>query len=244
MPPTDAFVTTVDHLVVACADLNQGAAWCQALFGVAPEPGGAHPLMGTHNRLLQIGSPAFPQAYLELIAIDPAAGPPLAGRARWFGLDDPALQRALVRSPRLVHWVAATPSIQRAHAAMRACGEDPGDPVPASRETPHGRLAWQITLRHDGRPQHGGALPALIEWQGVHPSARLPERGVRLCSMDLRSPQPEALSRAVDAVGLTAAVTRAGATAANPPGMALSVRLRGLRGDVPLFGGADLPASG
>ena len=33
-------------------------------------PGGEHPLMGTHNRLLRIDSAEFPSAYLELIAIN------------------------------------------------------------------------------------------------------------------------------------------------------------------------------
>jgi len=75
----------LDHLVVAAATLAEGVQWCEALLGVTPGPGGQHPLMGTHNRLFDISSEAFPQAFFEIIAIDPAAPPP--GRARWFGLD-------------------------------------------------------------------------------------------------------------------------------------------------------------
>ena len=89
----DHLVAHVDHLVVMAASLAEGVAWCEATLGVTPGPGGEHPLMGTHNRLLRIASPAFPQAYLELIAIDPDA--PALGRVRWFGLDDPALQARL-----------------------------------------------------------------------------------------------------------------------------------------------------
>ena len=80
----------LDHLVVAAASLEQGAAWCEATLGVVPGPGGVHATMGTHNRLLRIATEAFPDAYLEIIAIDPAA--PAPGRPRWFGLDDPVLQ--------------------------------------------------------------------------------------------------------------------------------------------------------
>ena len=69
----------IDHLVIGAASLAQGTAWCEATFGVVPGPGGVHPLMGTHNRLLSIGTEAFPNAYLEIIAIDPEAAPP--GRA-------------------------------------------------------------------------------------------------------------------------------------------------------------------
>ena len=42
----------LDHLVVACRSLDAGRAWCEATFGVAPQPGGRHALMGTHNLLL------------------------------------------------------------------------------------------------------------------------------------------------------------------------------------------------
>ena len=43
-----------DHLVVAARTLEEGAAWVEARLGVAPVPGGKHPTMGTHNRLLRI----------------------------------------------------------------------------------------------------------------------------------------------------------------------------------------------
>ena len=66
----------VDHLVVAAPSLEAGVAWCEATLGVTPGPGGRHPQFGTHNRLLKIASEAYPQAYLEIIAIDPQAAPP------------------------------------------------------------------------------------------------------------------------------------------------------------------------
>jgi hypothetical protein len=69
----------VDHLIVAAASWTDGVAWCEATLGVTPGPGGKHPLMGTHNRLLKMASDTYPQAYLEIIAIDPDAPPPTRG---------------------------------------------------------------------------------------------------------------------------------------------------------------------
>ena len=46
----------IDHLVVAASSLDQGVAWCEATLGVTPGPGGEHPLMGTHNRLLRVAT--------------------------------------------------------------------------------------------------------------------------------------------------------------------------------------------
>jgi hypothetical protein len=57
--------TLRDHLVVLATDLASGAAWCEHTLGVAPAAGGEHPLMGTHNRLLQLSGPAHPRAYLR-----------------------------------------------------------------------------------------------------------------------------------------------------------------------------------
>jgi len=41
-----------DHVAIATRDLDEGAEWLRARLGVAPEPGGKHPQMGTQNRLL------------------------------------------------------------------------------------------------------------------------------------------------------------------------------------------------
>ena len=169
----------LDHVVVAAASLDDGVRWCEATLGVTPSAGGKHALMGTHNRLLAVASPAFPRAYLEIIAIDPDA--PAPGRPRWFGLDDPALARSLEREgPRLVHWVARTLDIDAARETLRGVDIEPGTPVRAAR----GDFRWHITLRDDGVPQYGGAAPALIQWDAAspHPADALPDRGVMLQS--------------------------------------------------------------
>lgn len=173
----------IDHLVVAAASLEQGAAWCAATFGVAPAPGGRHPLMGTHNRLLRIDAPAFPRAYLEIVAIDPDA--PAPPRTRWYDLDDPDLRAAIADAPRLVHWVARCADLDATCAAWRERGLERGHAIEASRETPGGLLRWRITVRDDGRRLIDGALPTLIEWGAGHPVDTMPASGVVLESLSV-----------------------------------------------------------
>ena len=182
---------TIDHLVVAAHSLAQGVAWCEATLGVTPGPGGRHAFMGTHNRLLAIGSPAFPQAYLEILAIDPDA--PAPARPRWFGLDDAALQAQLQAAPRLLHVVLRTDHIESQRQALVALGLDPGAPMAAQRETPDGLLSWRILVRADGQIACAGALPTLIQWQGRHPAAGMAPSPVALRSVTLgRLPVPVA----------------------------------------------------
>jgi hypothetical protein len=174
----------VDHLIVAAATLEQGVAWCEATLGVTPGAGGRHALMGTHNRLLKIATLAYPDTYLEIIAIDPEAAAP--GRPRWFGLDDPALQRSLREAgPRLIHFVARSTMLDMHRWGLITVGCRPGDPVAASRATPTGLLSWQILLRDDGSTECRGALPTLLQWQGAHPAQVMPDSGVTLKALAL-----------------------------------------------------------
>ncbi|WPG38384.1 VOC family protein [Variovorax sp. EBFNA2] len=196
----------VDHLVIAAASLAEGVAWCEATLGVTPAPGGAHPLMGTHNRLLNIASDAFPRAYAEIIAIEPGKVPSRPKTRRWFDLDDAALQAALVRrGPRLIHFVARVPD---AHAAMQALAReehahiDRGQLLEAARDTPAGRLEWQITVRDDGQRLFYGALPTLIQWGAVHPTDAMPASGLTLRSLRVAHPRAPALSAALSAIGM------------------------------------------
>ncbi len=169
----------LDHLVIAAATLEDGVRWCESTLGVTPGPGGKHPLMGTHNRLLRLFGDEFPAAFLEIIAIDPdAAQPP---HARWFGLD----RRPRAAAPALVHWVARCDLIVQRCETLAGLGLDPGVPTAVSRDTPQGRLAWIFSVRADGVPQAAGALPALIEWQGPHPTEHMPPSGLRLESLQV-----------------------------------------------------------
>jgi len=181
----------LDHLVVAARTLAEGTQWCEATLGVAPGQGGRHALFGTHNALVKIASAAFPRAYLEIIAIDPGADAAARlPRPRWFALDEPGLQARIAAAPRLVHWVARSEEPAAHRAAFAAAGHDPGTPLQAWRDTPHGRLEWEITVPADGALACGGALPTLIRWRGAHPVDALPAAPVRLRVLQLRGLPP------------------------------------------------------
>ena len=160
------FNAQLDHIVIAAPTLEAGVQWCEKTLGVSPGPGGEHPHMGTHNRLLRITSEAFQGAYLEIIAIAPHMPAP-AAQARWFDLDNPVLQQRLQTSgPQLVNWVASVGpgQIQNAVSQWRGLGIDAGEPTAVSRMTPTGELRWQFSIRGDGQRPANGALPHLIEW--------------------------------------------------------------------------------
>ncbi len=199
----------VDHLVVLATDLASGVAWCERTLGITPTAGGEHPLMGTHNRILSIASPAHPRAYLEVIAINSGAEKSIPSSARrWFDMDDAALQQQVAEhGPQLIHWVASVPDVAAAHAALSALDLERGAIVTASRPTPNGLLQWQITVREDGLRLMDGCLPTLIQWGPVHPCDSLPASGVQLQSLALQHPQSATLQAACDAIGVTGAVT-------------------------------------
>ncbi len=171
----------LDHLVVACATLDDGRAWCESTFGVAASPGGNHPKMGTHNLLIATSSARFPRSYIEIIAIDPEAPEPT--RPRWFELDEPSLRAKIASGPRLVHWVARSSDIEAAASAWRQAGFNPGAITDAERMTARGMLRWRIALTDGGVRHADGAVPLLIEWGDVHPSDSLPSSGIELRSL-------------------------------------------------------------
>ena len=209
---------TLDHLVVLAPSLASGVAWAEATLGVTPGPGGDHPLMGTHNRLLRLrtsSDQATAQpgaAYLEIIAINPAASPALVAPARrWFDMDDPALrERVAQMGPQLVHWVARVPALAAALQAWQQLGIDRGEARAASRPTPGGLLQWQISLRPDGQRLFDGCLPTLIEWGPHHPTATMADSGLTLQSLKLQHPQAAQLQSACDAIGLNEVVITGG----------------------------------
>jgi glyoxalase-like protein len=182
----DAF----DHIVIAAAHLDDGAAWLHDRLGVSMSGGGRHRRMGTHNRLLRLGD----GRYLEVIAVDAAA--PAPDRPRWFGLDQPAMQARLAHEPRIVGWAARTAAI----AEVAARSPIPvGVPEPMSR----GGLSWLITIPADGSLPDGGAFPSLIAWPAdrPHPSEGLPDQGCRLLGFEIGHPQRTRLEHALASIG-------------------------------------------
>ena len=179
----------LDHIVVAARTLDEGAAWVEERLGVAPVPGGKHVTMGTHNRLLKLGTRGLPprgqlsNVYLEVIAIDPGA--PSPGRARWFSLDTPERQERLEQGPGLIHWVIRTTAIQD---DARKC-PDALEVLVLSR----GPYRWRIAVPPDGHIPCAGRCPTLIQWEGnMHPAANLPESGCQIIALDTSGPAPRA----------------------------------------------------
>jgi len=202
---------TIDHLVVACADLAQGDAWLLARLGVAAQPGGRHLTMGTHNRLLRLG----PRTYLELLALDPAGR---AERPRWFGLDTPAVRARMAQSPFLLTWAAACADLDAALARLPALGE-----VQHFRRD---AFAWRLTVPVDGRLNCDGVLPALIAWEGeAHPCDRLEDRGIAFERLRLAHPQAAEFAPALAALGVGAEVE----WAAGDPALQAELRVGGRR---------------
>jgi len=198
----------LDHLVVMAASLDEGVAWCEAQLGVTPGPGGEHPLMGTHNRVFSLASPAFPRTYLEIIAINPGAvhARP-AGARRWFDMDDAALREHVAQhGPQLIHCVARVPDVQTAVAALQALGIERGAALQASR----GTLRWHITVRDDGQRLFDGWLPTLIQWGEVHPSHTMTGSGILLAGLRVAHPEADTLRAAYRAIGLAHVPIEAG----------------------------------
>lgn len=206
---------SVDHLVVFASELASGVQWCTQKLGVTPQAGGEHPLMGTHNRLLNISSDAHSRAYLEIIAINSEASSAIpVGARRWFDMDNAALQQLVASDgPQLIAWAASVPDVAQAQAALQRCGLDSGPILSASRTTPTGLLSWSITVRSDGQRVMQGCVPTLIEWGTVHPCDSLQPSGIQLQSLELQHPQPNGLRDACAALGLAAIPVHCGGRA-------------------------------
>lgn len=212
--------TQIDHLVIVAQSLEKGVQWCEDTLGITPGPGGEHTLYGTHNRLFKVASPANPMAYVEIIAIDPkAVRPKRACPTRWFDMDNQALQKAVAKEPRLVHFVVNTPDIRAARMAIRMQGIDRGPAISASRRTNRGTLNWQISVRADGQRLFDGCMPTLIQWGKpeatdplkLHPRNTLTRSGVTLQSLEVIHPSAAKLQAAYDAIELNRVTVTEGA---------------------------------
>jgi len=176
------FSLTLDHLAVVCRTIEEGVSYVEAVLGVQMSPGGVHPAMGTHNVLLSLG----PDAYLEVIAIDPNAPPP--AQRRWFDLD------RYNGPPRVMNWICATDDLD---LALDEAPIGTGNPMELSR----GDLAWSMAVPSNGVLPFDGAMPALIEWETEdHPNKRLPDHDLRLARLDVFHPEAKALLHAFPAL--------------------------------------------
>lgn len=185
----------LDHLVVGAARLEDGVRHVADALGIEPVPGGRHHRMNTHNALLRLGE----ATYLEIIAIDPDAGP--AEAPRWFDLDGPATQAALAEGPRLLTWVARCDDLD---AATAAAAWSTGPIRPMRR----GAMTWRIAFPEDGHLIAGGLLPPLIQWDAdtVHPASKLPAAGCGLAGLHGCHPRPDGVREQLATLGLDHAI--------------------------------------
>jgi hypothetical protein len=158
-------------------------------------------------------------AYCEIIAINPdAVRPKRACPTRWFDMDNPVLQKAVAKEPRLVHFVVNTPDLKAARMAIRMQGIDRGPAISASRRTNRGTLNWQISVRADGQRLFDGCMPTLIQWGKpeatdplkLHPRNTLTRSGVTLQSLEVIHPSADKLQAAYDAIELNRVTVKEG----------------------------------
>jgi len=170
---------TFDHLVIAAEALEDGVEFVRERLGVEIPYGGAHPLMGTHNHLMQLG----PEAFLEVIAINPRAS---TDRSRWYGLD------TFEGPPRLIHWVARVEAMKDAERL----GVDVGVPLDVTR----GDLHWQLTVPETGEMPYDGAFPSIIDWpEGMFPAPRMADLGCTMERLDISHPDGRKIADVLEA---------------------------------------------
>ncbi len=163
----------LDHIAVVARNLDEGCSYIKDMLGVDMPKGGAHPRMGTHNRLVSLGG----DTYLEVIAIDPDA--PRPDRARWFNLDQ------FDEAPRIGTWILGTDNIDD---ALTCAHPQSGPAIDMAR----GDLTWRISVPEDGSMPMGGAFPSFIEWRAdPHPARKMIDVGLRLKELRIEHPQAQ-----------------------------------------------------
>lgn len=200
----DHFVLALPHFMPLAA----GVDWLEGLTGVRAAKGGTHSGLGTHNAVAALGQ----RTYLELIARDPEQD-----GAKWMGLE---VDRA---EPRVVAWaVRPGPPLGEDGGGLaemvgtaRAAGYDAcGDVKDFARATTSGdELRWRLSYNHWTSPLPGGGLvPFLIAWgDGAAPPMAVAP-GLRLQTLALRHPDPDAVRPMLRALGLDLPVAAAEAS--------------------------------
>lgn len=203
---------SIDHLMWGAADLAEGMAEAERLFGHAPAPGGAHPGLGTRNALLGLAD----GRYLEIIAPDPSQ--PLAG----------TLGAALadLAHPALITWALRTTDLAAIARTLTRTGMRASGPRRVTRTTPEGvTLAWDLLFA--GGHEHGTLFPFFIDWHdSPHPADGLP---VAACleAVTVQTPHAAELRRLLGHLDVPVAVQQAGEPA-------LRATLTGEHGEVVL----------
>lgn len=171
----------IDHFMIAANDLDRLSDYFSAATGIDPAPGGSHPDLGTHNRLIATTS----QIYLELIAPNPALDSSSDLREGISKIDTSTLHRIIVRES-----LERFPAIVEAyrHAGVEATVR------PLSRKAASGEvLRWHLLMPADGNA-YGAFAPLFIDWgEATHPSSSLPAAPCTVVSCRASHPRPESV---------------------------------------------------
>eukprot|EP00659_Diplonema_papillatum_P016273 gene16273-24937_t len=138
--------------------------------------------------------------FLEVIAVDPEGKEP--SQPRWFGLDDPIVQKVLRDGPTFLTWVVnVRPDI---HQLLAACAGMFGMPEKITR----GDLTWHFGLPEDGRLLAGGFLPYVIQWSDDQsPTMHMADLKCHLKELSIYHPKVDWLRTALDKIGATQLVS-------------------------------------
>ncbi len=178
----------VDHLVYASADLERGIAEVEQLLGIRASLGGQHPIWGTRNALVALGS----SSYLEIIAPDPDHSPPAEGRP--FGLE-------ALGSSRLIGWAAKGSALTNFRDAAAQHGVELGKVQSGSRKQADGTvLTWKLT---DLRCVIAdGIVPFFIDWGTTPHPALVASQGAILVSLVAKHPDADRVSQMLRIIGV------------------------------------------
>jgi hypothetical protein len=178
---------SLDHLLLAAADLDLACAWFERHTGVRPAYGGRHAGGATHNALVALGQ----RTYVELIAAMPGAAAEDELTRYCRASAEPSLFTYCLRAP------AAGLETLAVRAQSLGLG---GAPCAGARTTPLGvQLRWRLF-----EPTGEGldrALPFFIDWlDSPHPAVGAPQ-GVRLMGFRVRHPQANKLNALLAQLG-------------------------------------------
>ena len=232
----------IDHFMYAVASLDEGMAWAEDAFGVAPVFGGSHVGLGTRNALLALRASAAERSeassgrklagedgmgrnteparrfgalgdtYLEIIAPDPAQQ-----------VENQMVERMLkLTAGGLVTW-AAEGDLTVTKGLLEEAGISSVGPAETRRRTAEGGLLiWDLLFPQDG----GYGMPFFIDWRDCpHPAATTPVGGT-LLSLGISTPDAEALGAVLSKIGLEVEVSEGEAR--------LEVAIEGTKGPVVL----------
>ncbi len=91
----------IDHFVFAAETLNEGSQAIKNLIKEDLSNINTHKTMGTHNRVLSLGS-----CYLEVISLDPKNQN--ANKNTWFNLSDESYRETFLKTPKLTSFVISS----------------------------------------------------------------------------------------------------------------------------------------